>query len=342
MNDDALDDALERLAGTAPEFGRGLSNHGPMAAEALVQLGRSDAVAAFVDRYRRRLEPAPVAGRPVRNDEWESALGSTVRWPDWAARFERDVAEGSPAEVLALWVPRLLPGSIAAAMHGVIRTAHAVRMVSSADTPPRRRELAEALAYWAARYEELPGPPVPIGRLTVAEALAEVPYLPEEVPAGHLIGDRVRHVAEVADEFEQAVASLAPQPDLVAALVELARGGARAYLANADLGDPVALVHAVTGPMAAELLLPVLGSDDRPAAVDYAWQAVAAIHVAYAPRRGSPPVGDVPPLEDVVAAAVESGDEHAIKLVEAARRAHRRTADPTLLAAAWDAARRLG
>ena len=105
----------------------------------------------FVERYRRRLEAAPDPGRPVGEDEWESALGSFGRWPDWVARFERDLSEQSAGEVVARWIPRLVPGSIAAATHGVIRTAHAVRMNVGSDAPGRRRELAEALAYWAAR-----------------------------------------------------------------------------------------------------------------------------------------------------------------------------------------------
>ena len=37
---EVLDDALEVLCDTGPEFGPGLSNHGPMAAEALYTLGR--------------------------------------------------------------------------------------------------------------------------------------------------------------------------------------------------------------------------------------------------------------------------------------------------------------
>jgi len=36
----AIDSALERLRETGPEFTGGLSNHGPMAAEALVALLR--------------------------------------------------------------------------------------------------------------------------------------------------------------------------------------------------------------------------------------------------------------------------------------------------------------
>jgi hypothetical protein len=51
-----IDEALELLADSGQEFGNGLSNHGPMAAEALVTLGRSEAVVPWVERYKRRLQ----------------------------------------------------------------------------------------------------------------------------------------------------------------------------------------------------------------------------------------------------------------------------------------------
>lgn len=54
---DALDEGLSRLAATGPEYRVGLSNHGPMAAEALVRLGRADALAGWLDGYLRRPDP---------------------------------------------------------------------------------------------------------------------------------------------------------------------------------------------------------------------------------------------------------------------------------------------
>ncbi|HEX3947651.1 MAG TPA: questin oxidase family protein [Acidimicrobiales bacterium] len=348
--DDALDEALLALDGFAPEFGPGLSNHGPMAAEALVALGRDEDVAPFVDAYRRRLVPGPRPGQPLPADQWEQALGRPDRWADWVALFDRQLADDLPAEVAARWVPRLAPGSIGAATHGLIRTAHALRSLDRAevDGSPRRHELAQALAYWAVRYQELPGPPLLVGHAGVAAALAGLPVLPEEAAQEGLIADQVRHLDMVAAPFEQAVAALAPPGDLHRALAELAAGGAVAYLANAAEGDAVALVHAVTAPMALDLVLPVVRAEDRQGVFAYAWQAVASIHVAYAPRRPSADVaaagevGHSPDPAELVAAAVASGDEHAVKLAEAADRAHRVTGHPALPAAVADAATRLG
>ncbi len=41
---DPIDEAYATFARTGPEFGGGLSNHGPMAAEALAAMHRGDAV----------------------------------------------------------------------------------------------------------------------------------------------------------------------------------------------------------------------------------------------------------------------------------------------------------
>jgi hypothetical protein len=355
MDDGALDEALEALAGFAPVYGAGFSNHGPMAAEALVRLGRSDDVAAFVAAYRRRLEPAPGPGRVPDVDELEDALGQSDRWPDWLALFDQQIDARPAVSVVAEWVPRLAPGTVGAATHGLIRTAHALRSLLTADGSVtsvveagslRRHELAEGLAHWAATYQELPGPPILVGSDGVQGALARLPTMPEEAPEERFITDEVRHLDMVAAPFEQGVASLAAPSDLHAALAALAAGGAAAYMANAGGGHEIALVHAVTAPMALDLILPVLHPGDRAVAFAYGWQAVAALHTAYAIERGRlrPRSPDTTPADSAALAegAVRSGDEHAIKLCEAALRAHAATGDPDLLAAAADAAERLG
>jgi len=339
-----LDEALTAMAAYGPEFGPGLSNHGPMAAEALVRLGREPDVGPFLERYTARLAPAPPSGRPLAGDRWEGALGDFGCYPDWEATFVGELAERRPAEVLATWVPRLAPGTIAAAGHGLLRTAHGTRALADpgADTSPgspRAAELARGLAYWAARYQELPGPPILVGRSSVPEALAGLPGLPEESPTESLITDQVRHLDMIDTPFEQAVAALAAPGDLTAGLDALAIGGAGALLDNAEGADAVALVHAVTLPLALDLVLTSVHPADRADAFAYGWQAVAAIHAVYAAGRAGP--GDRPATGPdagdpgaLIEAAVASGDEHAIKLTEAVVRAHRRTGSPVLLAAA--------
>jgi hypothetical protein len=177
----------------------------------------------------------------------------------------------------------------------------------------------------------------------VPDALADLPYLPEETPPAVRISDVVAHMADIADEFEQAVASLGPGTDAIALLDSLAIGGARAYLRNAADGDAIALIHTITGPLAVELVLPWLAEEDRDAALAYAWQAVASLHVAYALDRHGPDAdgGAVPSRDALIERALQSGDAHALKLTEAALRCYARTQEPALLRAAADASTRL-
>ena len=119
-----------------------------------------------------------------------------------------------------------------------------------------------------------------IGGEGVTQALADLPYLPDDAPAAVLISDRVAAVGDIADEFEQAVASLGWNGGSVELLDELASGGARAYLRNADGGGAIGLLHSITSPLACEMLL--TGCRGGPCRrVGYAWQAAAALHVAY-------------------------------------------------------------
>jgi hypothetical protein len=346
MDTEPLDQALTRFAATSPEFGsHGLSNHGPMAAEALAQLGRADAIDAWSAAYSRRLADAPLpAPKPLTDEAWPAALGHPGRFPEWLTLFETELADRPPHAVVGEWVPRLVPGTVGAATHGMIRTAHALRALGQADTPARRVEVATGLAYWASKYQELPGPPLLIGHQAVPEAIADLPYLPEDTPETFLITERVAYLAGISDEFEQGVASLAPRADLLSLLDALASGGARAYLRNAEEGHAIAMLHSVTAPLALELIVPWLPEEDRDAAVAYAWQAVAALHVAYGIERHAPidESSPVPSAEELVERAVRSGDEHAIKLTEAALRGHARTGDDALLLAAADASARLG
>ena len=77
----------------------------------------------------------------------------------------------------------------------------------------------------------------------------------------------------------------------------------------------------MTSPLACELLLPWLAEEDRDAALGYVWQAAAALHVAYDIDRLAPaPTAAPPSAEILVDRALASGDEHAIKLTEAALR----------------------
>src|SRR5215472_10235263 len=86
-----LDEAYERLHRTGPEFDGYLSNHGPMAAEAMVRHGHAENVGPWLDDYVRRLEEFPRGSGPIGAD-WREALGDPRRVADWTALFRREAA----------------------------------------------------------------------------------------------------------------------------------------------------------------------------------------------------------------------------------------------------------
>ena len=152
-----LDEAYQRLHVTGPEFDGWLSNHGPMAAEAMVRRGYAGNVQRWLDVYMRRLEEFPRGTAPI-GEDWREALGDPRRVADWTGYFRREVTAQPWRAVLGTWWPRLLPGVAAAATHGVIRVGHAVRaLLEDGDDAVYVTELAHGLAYWAARWQPVPG-----------------------------------------------------------------------------------------------------------------------------------------------------------------------------------------
>ncbi len=340
MSDDVLLDALDRLRGTGPEFGGFLANHGPMAAEALIRIGGASAVPGWVDRYRGRLDAAPAVQRGITDSDWSESLGDERLFGDWIAYLRREAAGLSWRELLLRWWPRLLPGLAASATHGVIRTAHAVRSLRGAGPDPEPLlvdELAQGLAFWAARFQPVPGRPRLAGELDAVEAIGRLPRLDPAVPsAGPGVTGRLRSLDRLAG-LGEGLDRWGPARSSDQALDELIGAAARVLAARSDA--PIAFCHAVTAPAAVRMVLPELPADLQRASVAAGWQAVGAIVAAFAaPRQeaesSAEPVASVPTPDQLDALAVEHGDEHVIKLTEAAGREYRRTGEHTLLVAA--------
>lgn len=337
-----LDESYLRLGRTGPEFDGWLSNHGPMAADALIRLGRADQVEGWVGRYARRLHEAPGPRWTIEESQWREVLGDASRLGDWCAFFHRSLSEEPWRDVLLRWWPRLVDGAIASATHGLIRTGHAVRALGESATPARTAELAQALGYWAARHQRLPSHRGPGGTLSPLEALDAVPGIGvdggirsrmrdlDESPAWPPVVPRLRRVAH---------------PDEVPAALDALVDAAVTQYARLAHGNPVMLVHAATAPRAAALVLPTLPRELWTATHDAAWAASAAIVAAYRPRAVDDParLGALAALaiEDVVDRAVGTGDEHAIKFVEVARESHRR-GNPAALGAGARATELIG
>ncbi len=342
MDATALDDVLDRFAKTGPEFGPGLSNHGPMAAEALVTLGRTAAVERWVDWYAPRLAEHPEARNAIDAASWREALGHLKRVGDWIAFFDRDVRERPWREVLETWVARLGPGIMAGATHGLLRTAHAVRTLDAGESAARLHELAEGLGYWAARYQELPSATGVIGTMNIGEALALVPRVDWQRRTYGMIFDAVKGVDP--ETFGPVIGYVATDGDADAFVSDLTRTLVRHYLANAQTAS-ISFIHCVTAPSALRTLAPHLTDATRQAAMRYTWQACASIYAAYADLApDAVPTFDAAvefDTADLIEQAVAGRDEHAIKFTEACLKEHRITGDPAFVVAARDVVVRL-
>lgn len=312
-----LHEALERLHRSGPERRGWLSNHAPMAVEALVRHGHGHDVHRWLEHYAlHKLEDMPRSTDPVTEAEWREALGDPRRLADWTVHFGRAVAEEGWRAVLVRWWPRLLPGIAAGATHPVIRVGHAVRaLLEDGDDAARTTELAHGLAYWAGRHQPLAGVAGPSGAAGPAEALAGVP--PVDPRTGG-IRERLDRLESTAGWSEATAALRAPASpeearELLRGLVTAATGR---FAAHAH-GDPVMLVHAATAPNAVLRTLPALPRALWTPSLEAAWAASAAVTAVYAtPARPVPEVSAG--AGELFARAAEHGDEHVIKLADTA------------------------
>lgn len=345
-----LDEAYERLHVTGPEFDGWLSNHGPMAAEAMVRHGHADSVHRWLDGYMRRLEEFPRGTAPI-GEDWREALGDPRRIADWTAYFRREMTEQPWRAVLGTWWPRLLPGVAAAATHGVIRVGHAVRaLLQDGGDPVHVTELAHGLAYWAARWQPVPGaapgPGFPAaGGAAVpsaAEALATLPRIADQSGG---IGERLARLADLPGWPAAAAAPGIPAfpAEIRDWLAGLADAATIRYLSYGH-GNAIMLVHSATAPGAVLRTLPALDTELWAPSLAASWAAAAALTAVYAPaapaaRTGlpAPPAGSQP-AEEAFARAVDHGDEHVIKFADTAADVYARTGNPDALAAAVRAA----
>ncbi|MFE7597662.1 questin oxidase family protein [Streptomyces sp. NPDC057494] len=317
-----LDEALERLHTTGPERNGWLTNHAPMAVEALVRHGQAPAVHRWLDHYAPKLEELPPAHLPVTAGTWREALGDPARITDWTRFFSRELADRPWRDVLAEWWPRLLPGIAGGATHPVIRTGHAVRtLLTTEETAPRRAELAHALGYWAARHQPLP-PLAPLAAApTAAAALDAVPPVPEQDG-----GIRAR----LAQLTAFPMWGEAPDPGTAEELLtELVTAATHRYASHGH-GEPIMLVHAATAPNAVLRALPALPRELWAPSVAAAWTAAAAVTAAYTPREAAPYARTGLTPEEVFARAAAHGDDHTIKFTDTALD----VGDPLALAAA--------
>lgn len=308
-----LDELFAAHAAVLPERAGAGANHYPMAAEALASLGYADSIDADWNEGAARYTGVLPRGAPI--DDVAGALGDWGRYGNWLDTFRAELDRDPWRDVLARWVPHVAPGVSAALFHGLIRSAHAVRALRERDTPQRRGELAVGLAYWAARFAPLSSAPdaprlsTPLAELTPlwVDEIDDVPF--------DLVHRRLERQALAprvsAEDFERPAGAVLERTACEAAELLLEMLVAERHR--------IWLLHAVTGPAAAALLVPELPARDADRLAAYTRQAVAALWIAFgAPCQPRAHLRDATPSwSECVERAAASGSVHTIKLVEA-------------------------
>ena len=291
---EAVNGALDRLSTTGFYLDHFFANHGPMAAEALAKLGYCAEVDGWVDANIHHRNYGPLPDPTQPITEWQAALGDRNRGGDWVELFRRELSDTAWREVLQSWWPKLLPGCAGSLTHGLIRTAHAVRSVRK-----------------AARPSDLQ-----IDELARGLAFWATSFQPLETDPG--------------DSGDLDAASVDQ------ALSELTAEYAGHYTATMP-SFPIPLIHTITAPAAMRLLLAEVPAELHPMSLDTIAEVNREVFAAFGGQRmtGAPVASDTErTFTDLAAEAVELGDEHAIKICEAAIRENALRPDPRYLGAA--------
>jgi hypothetical protein len=88
-----------------------------MACEALDSLGFEGELGEWARRFARIAGPAVTP--KVASLDWRDSLGDYRSLPEWIGHFGRVIADDGWAQVVEVWVPRLMPEMATALFHGV-------------------------------------------------------------------------------------------------------------------------------------------------------------------------------------------------------------------------------
>jgi hypothetical protein len=314
-----MSDALTEARSLSAEYGEAFANHTPMVLHAQKRLGGTEADARrFLDAYRRQnhLAPTPPSDVTITQLNWTLRLGERPTQAAYRAFFRAELARLGSAEALASrYLPRLLPGLAASALHALMRLAYA-RDAGDAE------EVAESLGYWAATYlplgEGVGQKPVTTEPLGVLARVAADPTLVALTFDEGLLWHAMRKVARMP--------AFSPVHDWLEVRDDTLDLIARDSLLVLAHTMEFCAIHAVTGAHWLRLVLPLLKMEDQKRAIRFFWQAIASVY----PKMGFPrPLTEAeadamrvlpaPEWDEIAAAACASDDEHDVSLAYSAR-----------------------
>ncbi len=334
-----MTDALTVARALSAEYGEDFANHTPMVLHAQRQLGGTEAEARrFLDAYFRdnHLGPMPASPAPITQANWRDHFGDRAWQAAYRAFFLDELDRLGSAEALAArYLPALLPGMAASALHALMRLAYA-RDTGDAS------EVAAALGYWAASSlnlgEGTGAPPATDQPLEVLLRIGREKSLASMTFDQGLLWHAMRRTAAMP-----AFAGVHDWLAITPGTLDLIARDSLLLLAHTM---EFAAIHAVTGTHWLRLILPLLEPVDQARAIRFFWQAVASAY----PKMGCPRVATaaeaaamravpLPAWEVIAAAACASDDEHDVSLAYSARCEEAHRGDPLYR---YVAAKRLG
>ncbi len=337
--EDLFDEALQMMSHIAP-----LGNHGPMAAEALVELGEIGRLPNFINQFLKEFSAKfPDKKQDIEENNWKELIGKNELITDWIMFFEKAINENDWKSVVNKWAKRLAPGLSAAATHGLIRTGHSVRSLTLKETDVRKKELAQALGYWASQYQQ-----IPIAtdnknlKLDLTEAIKRIPILPKNkmIQKGNIMLE-LRNLNDF-EEFAEVTNLIEIKGDAEKLISNLTESFSKVYLERVNRRNLIRLIHVITSLASIRTLLPIISDQTKEKLLFYGWQASAGlISICDQVKNSAFDSNQKINQHDLIRKAVGSNEVHAIKFTEACLREYKINPKSSYLLAAKDAVERL-
>jgi hypothetical protein len=264
----------------------------------------------FYSHYASRLQRRRSPRFKMTRANWRGFLGSHENDAEFVDFFATELRQLGLEKLLLEYVPSLAHGLAASGLHGLIRTAYGIEIGHGG-------EIVEGLALWAN------------GFLPLAVHAPRISYgmEPLEVLAKLRERERRRATPVRAPDLTNAMVEIDADPEFgaLATSVDLGAGGlseiARLTRLIYATKQDFASLHMITGMHAMRLVMPYV--DDSAAAVRAFWVAIGAIYVKIGcPEFDVSPVTPtvLPDWREISDRAINSRDDHVMKLVHACRR----------------------
>ena len=267
----------------AAEYPPCMASHLPMLLVAMHRLGASAArMRDFCHDYREAngLVPIPEQSQVITRADWHHYLGQREREGDYRAFFAGEIDRLGRLDASRLYLPDLVEGIAASAMHALMRMGYAAWTNNDA-------EVASALGYWASTFlclgRATGAAPSTNNPLDVLHAMYAPPAFKDLTTEIDLLWHHMRAVSSKPEFL--------PVADMLAVDERTPRRMAEASLVLFASTEDFSALHALTAGHWMRMIAPY--HRETGTALRYYWQAVAAL----VPKIGFPALALAEQLE---------------------------------------------